>query len=108
MPSARIDETYLDTLGVRVVQGRGFTAADAAGAPPVAIVPQGMAARYWPGSDPVGKRLRVGVDGRWVQIVGVAADSKFQLFTPSSADLLYLPNGCPLNDDGATPITVIG
>ncbi|HEV8394055.1 MAG TPA: ABC transporter permease [Vicinamibacterales bacterium] len=89
--SARIDERYLETLGVRMVRGRAFTDADTAGAPLVAIVSQGMAARYWPESDPVGKRIRVGASGDWTQIVGIAADSKFQLFTPASADLVYLP-----------------
>ena len=92
VPSARIDEDYLDTIGVRVVRGRGFTAADTADAPPVAIVTRGMAQRYWPDADPIGKRMRVGApDGRWAQIVGVAADSKFQLFRSASADLVYLP-----------------
>jgi len=92
VPSARIDEDYLDTIGVRVVQGRGFTAADTADAPPVAIVTRGMAQRYWPDADPIGKRMRIGApDGRWAQIVGVAADSKFQLFASASSDLVYLP-----------------
>ena len=91
VPSARIDEDYLDTIGVRIVRGRGFTQADRADAPPVAIVTRGMAARYWPDVDPVGRRMRIGADGPWAQIVGVAADSKFQLFTPDSADLVYLP-----------------
>jgi len=92
VPSARIDEDYLDTIGVRVVRGRGFTAADTADAPPVAIVTRGMAQRYWPDADPIGKRMRVGApDGPWAQIVGVAADSKFQLFASASSDLVYLP-----------------
>jgi len=91
IPSARIGEDYLDTIGVRVVQGRGFTSVDTADAPLVAIVTRGTAARYWPGGNPIGRRMRVGDDSRWVQIVGVAADSKFQLFAPASADLVYLP-----------------
>jgi macrolide transport system ATP-binding/permease protein len=91
VPSARIDENYLDAIGVRVVRGRAFTAADEANAPPVAIVTRGMATRYWPDSDPIGKRMRVGPDSTWVQIVGVAANSKFRLFASESADLVYLP-----------------
>ena len=91
VPAARIDETYLDTIGVAVVRGRAFTAADDADAPPVAIVTRGMAGRYWPGTDPIGKRMRVGPDGTWVQIVGVAANSKFRLFTSEAADLVFLP-----------------
>jgi predicted permease len=91
VPSARIDENYLQAMAVPIVGGRGFTADDRADTPLVAIVTRGTAARYWPGVDPVGKRMRVGADERWAQIVGVAADSKFQLFTPAQADLVYLP-----------------
>ena len=92
VPAARVDEDYLDTIGVRVVRGRGFTTADTVDAPPVAIITRGMAQRYWPDADPVGKRLRVGApEAPWVEIVGVAADSKFRLFTSASADLVYLP-----------------
>src|SRR5688572_5940602 len=91
VPSARIGESYLETIGVPVVRGRGFTDADAADTLPVAIITRGMGTRYWPDSDPIGKRMRVGTDPRWVQIVGVAADSKFRLFVSASADLVYLP-----------------
>ena len=90
--SARIDEDYLDAIGISVVRGRPFRASDTTDAPRVAIVNQGMAARYWPGDDPIGKRIRLaGPDAAWTEIVGVAADAKFRLFTPSSAPLLYLP-----------------
>ena len=89
---ARIDERYLDLLDIRVREGRGIAATDTAGAPPVAIVSSGMAARYWPGESAVGKRLRLpGQADTWVEIVGVASDIKFALFTPVSTPFLYLP-----------------
>jgi predicted permease len=90
--AARIDDGYLDTIGIPIVRGRGFSSADTADAPRVAIVNRGMAARYWPGQDPIGKRMRIGgPNNPWVEIVGVAADAKFRLFTPASTDFLYLP-----------------
>jgi predicted permease len=90
--AARIDEGYLDTLGIRVMRGRGIAASDTAETTPVALVNQGMAARYWPGESALGKRLRVfGGDGGWVEVVGVVADIKFRLFTPLSTPFLYLP-----------------
>ncbi len=90
--SARIDEDYLDAIGISVVRGRAFRASDTTDAPRVAIVNQGLAARYWPGDDPIGKRIRLAGPGTaWTEIVGVAADAKFRLFTPSSSPLLYLP-----------------
>ena len=92
VPAARVDETYLDTIGIPVVRGRGLRAADAAATPRVAVVSSGTAARYWPGRDPIGQQFRLGDgNGPRVQIVGVAADTKYRLFTPSSADFIYLP-----------------
>jgi predicted permease len=89
--SARVDEQYFDTIGIPIVSGRGFKAIDTANAPRVAIVSQGMAARYWPGEDPLGRRIRLTASADWMEIVGVAADSKFRLFTSTSTPFLYLP-----------------
>jgi macrolide transport system ATP-binding/permease protein len=90
--SARVDEAYFDTIGIPIVRGRGFQASDTLDAPRVAIVSRGMAARYWSGEDPLGKRVRLtGPDEAWAQIVGVAEDVKFRLFTPTSTPFLYLP-----------------
>ena len=57
----------------------------------MAIVNRGMANRYWPGDEPLGKRIRL-TDGAWAEIVGVAADAKFRLFTSNSTPFLYLPH----------------
>jgi predicted permease len=92
MPAARIDESYLDTIGIAIVRGRGFAATDTVTSPRVAIVSRATAARYWPGADPVGRRFRLDkADGPSVEVIGVAADTKYRLFTPSSADFVYLP-----------------
>ena len=92
VPAARVDEHYFDAIGIPIVGGRRFEATDAIDAPRVAIVNRGMAARYWPGQDPIGKRVRLNrPDEGWVQIVGVAQDIKFRLFTSSSTPFLYLP-----------------
>jgi putative ABC transport system permease protein len=70
---------YLRTLGIPVIRGRDFNAEDAApGAPAVAIINQKMAARYWPGEDPIGRRITLGLprpDNPWVVIIGVAKDT---------------------------------
>jgi predicted permease len=89
---AGVDEDYFATLGIPIVRGRGFEAGDTREAPRVAVISRGMGAQYWPGEDPLGKRIRVtGADAGWVQIVGVAEDVKFRLFTPASTPFLYLP-----------------
>jgi putative ABC transport system permease protein len=91
--AARIDEDYLATIGIPIVSGRGFQASDTLQAPRVAIVSRGMSARYWPGQSPLGKRIRLtGANAGWVEIVGVAEDINFRLFTSRSTPFLYLPH----------------
>jgi predicted permease len=48
---------YFEAMGARLVKGRFFTAADTKGALPVLVVDERLAARFWPGQDPIGKRL---------------------------------------------------
>ena len=55
-----IHPNYFATFEVALVRGRAFTAADRRGAPEVAIVSEDVAARTWPGEDPIGKRLKLG------------------------------------------------
>jgi predicted permease len=71
-------------------RGRAFTAADRDGAAPVAIVSESMAARYWPGEDPVGRRLRIR-DGAWITVVGVAGDMIQDWFNKRNAPTMYRP-----------------
>jgi ABC-type antimicrobial peptide transport system permease subunit len=88
---ARIDAHYLDTIGIPIVSGRGLRATDTADAPRVAVVNRGFVARYWPNQDALGKRIEIaGSGGESVEVVGVAADAKFAIFTPNSTPFLYL------------------
>jgi putative ABC transport system permease protein len=69
---------YFQALGVPLRRGRFFRDADDRDAPPVALVNETMAARYWPGEDPIGHRIK-GFDARgrndeWVTVVGVVKD----------------------------------
>ena len=66
---------FLATLGIPLVSGREFTRADNEGAPLVAVVDETMAAQFWRGVDPVGRRLQV--KGRWMQVVGVAHSVRY-------------------------------
>jgi putative ABC transport system permease protein len=80
---------YFATLGIALLSGREFTRADDENAPLVAIVNRTMVARYWGGQDPVGHRLQV--KGRWVRVVGVAADSKYESMRESPKPFFYVP-----------------
>jgi putative ABC transport system permease protein len=70
-----ISPDYFRAMDLRALRGRAFTDADGvAGAPPVTLVNQRFAEKFWPGDDPVGKRLRIfnGKDPEpWLTVVGV-------------------------------------
>ncbi len=73
-----VGPNYLKTLGIPLVKGRDLTPEDVQpGAPPVAVINEKMAARYWPNEDPIGRRITLGLprpDNPWVTIVGIAKD----------------------------------
>jgi putative ABC transport system permease protein len=77
--------SYFRTLGIPIVRGRGFTDADRRDGAPVAIVSESVAYRYWPGQDPLGKRLQfvAAPDWPWVTVVGVVADTRYRELTRS-------------------------
>lgn len=71
-----VGPAYLATMGIPLVSGREFTRADEQpGAALVAIVNETMAAQFWKGNSPIGQRVQV--QGRWLQVVGVAKNSKY-------------------------------
>jgi predicted permease len=82
---------YFQAIGITLLAGRPFTAADSATAPKVAIVNDTMAKRYWPDSSPVGKRMRLGGTNEWIDVVGVVADVKHWGLEAAVNPELYLP-----------------
>lgn len=89
---------FLDAMGTRLVAGRGFTERDNEGAPPVALISESVARRYWPHSNPLGSHLTVlarvysgqGSEAKPVEIVGVAKDVRNDdLWQPEAA--IYVP-----------------
>ena len=68
-----------EALGIRLLRGRAFSESDKAGSQLVAIVNRTMAEQYWPGEDPIGKRLRRGMPETatpWMTVVGEVDDVK--------------------------------
>ncbi|HET8550343.1 MAG TPA: ABC transporter permease [Bryobacteraceae bacterium] len=72
--STVVTPEHLDTLGIRLLQGRGFTPADREGAPPVVLISRSTVRRYWPDRSPIGRRLRPVSEKQWRTIVGVVDD----------------------------------
>jgi putative ABC transport system permease protein len=75
-----VTRDYLKTLEIPVVDGRGFLPSDAAGTPGVVLVNETTAKLFWPGKDPLGRRLRASappdVHPPWLTVVGVVKDVK--------------------------------
>ncbi len=71
---------FLQAMGVRLLAGRFFTNADTADSPLVVIVNHKLAQHYWPGADPLGKRISFDTqethNSPWITIVGEVADVK--------------------------------
>jgi predicted permease len=88
-----VSDGYFDTLGIGLNRGRVFDERDGRGAAGVAIVNETAARRFWPGEDPIGKRLRfisVGGPGRpWMTVVGVAQDGKYRTLGEEPRSFVY-------------------
>jgi predicted permease len=83
---------YFETMRIPMVRGRSFTDADRAGAPPVVIVNEAFARRYWPNADPIGKRLSAnGSGGPFREVVGVTRTGKYNTLGEEPRPFYYLP-----------------
>ncbi len=89
---------YFRAMGLPMRAGRDFDDRDVAGAPSVVIVGEGTARRFWPGEDPIGKRLATAgtprdKEGRWQwsTVVGVVADGRYRELNDVRLDL-YVAN----------------
>ena len=90
---ATVSGGYFAAMGIPLLSGRTFEDRDGADAPPVAIVSASMAHRYWPGQDPVGKRLRFDDDqsNPWFTVVGLVGDVRQLGLSQQAPALLFLP-----------------
>jgi putative ABC transport system permease protein len=83
---------YLQTMGIAVAAGRGFTEADREGAPPVALINRALASLAYSGEDPLGKQIRVGGnDGEPHTIVGVVEDVRHLSLDAVPEPQFYVP-----------------
>ncbi len=81
---------FLSAIGIPLLRGRDFAETDDENAPPVVIVNEWMARRYFPNDDAVGKRIRLGgPESRWRTIIGVVGDIKRQSLRDKEEAQLY-------------------
>src|SRR5262245_57486209 len=85
-----ISPDYFATMGIQLVRGRVFTPRDDEDGPPVAIINEAMARRFWPNEDPVGRRL-TSYAGVSREIVGIVRDVKNRDLAENAGPQLYTP-----------------
>ncbi len=89
---AAVDAAYFSTMNVEIKRGRAFTVDDRAGSRRVAIVNQQFANTYWPGQDPIGRRIRLdSANGPAAEVVGVAKTGHYLAVYETPASYVYLP-----------------
>jgi predicted permease len=83
---------YFATMGIPILAGRDFTAADSKTESRVAVVNETFARRFWPGQNALGKRLRRGSpQGAWWEIVGVVKDGKYWSLQEDAQPFIHFP-----------------
>jgi predicted permease len=90
-----VSPEFLSVVGTRVVRGRGFTAADDVSGPPVVLISQAMARKYWPSRDPIGQTVRLpGFINRSdleARVIGVTEDAPISRIGEIPEPYMYLP-----------------
>ena len=87
-----ISPEYFKAMGLPLVKGRDFTKEDREGSPRVAIINEEMAARFWPGENPIGKRIsQESSTGPFLEVVGVARNGKYRSLEEEPRMFLYIP-----------------
>src|SRR6185312_14501856 len=107
VPDSVISPGYFATLGVPLLAGRDFDAADVASAPPVIIVSQSVARHHFPGESPLGhfiKDAEPSLAGPYARIVGVVGDVKYEGLGSAINESVYRP--APQNFDPFTYLIV--
>ena len=104
---------FFPAMGISLLRGRQFTEADRHGSQLVLIVNHRMAQHFWPGQDPIGKRLRIGtpeMQTPWMIVIGEVADTKLTSPDEPSKEQYYMPNDQAEDDAGtlASPTDLNG
>ncbi|MBA2458966.1 MAG: ABC transporter permease [Gemmatimonadales bacterium] len=94
MPSAEfrmVSPNYFATMGIPVIRGAGLPEVEDSLANAKVVVNRTLAEKYWPGDDPIGRRIRIfGSDGPWVTIAGVVGDVRQMGLAEPPREELYI------------------
>ena len=83
---------YFRSVGIRLLKGREFSERDSADTPDAVIVNDELARRFWPGEDPIGKRLQIATEStRWREVVGVVGNARLSGLEAKVDPAIYVP-----------------
>jgi putative ABC transport system permease protein len=84
---------YFDTMGISLVRGSLFTEEHKQGTPDVTIINETMARKFWPGEDPIGKRINLGDPKTtpWLTIIGIVQDVRQKALDMEPYPQMYAP-----------------
>ncbi|MFN8573774.1 MAG: ABC transporter permease [Gemmatimonadaceae bacterium] len=108
-----VTPAFFETVGLSLMRGRGFTASDATGAPPVAVVSQSMARYFFGTEEAIGRRFSTGDSA--IEVIGVVRDARVNTIKDAPPRMAYYPlaqvpseypNGIEVRFDGPA-VTVI-
>ncbi len=103
-----ISEGYLAAMRIGLVSGRSFSDRDREGSTAVAIINSAAARRYWPGANPIGRRISFEFDPpRWLEIVGVAGDVKHRGLASDADPEVYLSYRQPAAVGSTRAMTIV-
>lgn len=85
-----ISPDYLQTMGIPLVRGQSFDSSVREDSPKVVVINEAAAKKFWPKQDPLGKRFKFFGDDAWVQVIGVARDSKYNTLGEDPTPYMYL------------------
>ncbi len=85
-----ISPDYLQTMRIPILRGRGFDSSVREDSPKVVVLNESAAKRFWPNEDAIGKRFKFFGADDWVQVIGVARDSKYNTIGEDPTPYMYL------------------
>ena len=90
--SALVSNDYFRAMGIQLLRGRGFTDEDREDTLPAIVINETMAQKFWPGEEPLGKRIKWGGWGKdeWLNVVGIAADVKVSSLEAETMPAVYM------------------
>src|SRR5262249_29315368 len=88
-----VSSGFFETMRIPILRGRAFASSDREQTQPVAIISANMAERFWPGRDPIGRRLRIqGVGEQWLTIICVAGNvTMYNWWAGVDFSAIYVP-----------------